>query len=224
MPDWHVAASLQALLGEINQRWPGRDKRSDGALGDAAHSARVSDHNPDYSAPGARRGVVRARDIDKDGIDLQELLDELRRECRDATPRVAYVIYNGQMMRSYRKTIAGRTYEPGEWSPYDGPNPHIGHVHVSINHTAAAEADTSPWFTPKEEVDYMATTEGKAQLDRIELAVAKLAAAESARYADLANRVQAGNDEERGRYKYYSQEFGAIRQELADDPASPVQA
>lgn len=153
MPDWHVAASLQALLGEINQRWPNRDKRSDGALGDAAHSARVSDHNPDYNAPGARRGVVRARDVDRDGIDVDQLLAELRRECRDATPRVAYVIYNRRIMRSYPKTIGGRTYQPGEWAPYDGPNPHTGHVHVSINHTAAAEADTSPWFTPKEDDD-----------------------------------------------------------------------
>jgi hypothetical protein len=74
------------------------------------------------------------------------------------------------------------------------------------------------------EDDYMATPAGQAQLNRIEQAVAKLAAAEAARYADLANRVQAGNDEERGRYKYYSDQFGAIRQELADDPASPVQA
>jgi hypothetical protein len=137
LSDWYLAASLVALRTEINRRWPGRDKRSDGALGDAAHSARESDHNPDYSAG----GVVRAVDVDKDGIAVAELLAALRGD-----PRVSYVIWNHRMQRSYSKTIGGHTYKPWEWAPYDGPNPHTGHVHVSIKHTRAAETDTSAWF------------------------------------------------------------------------------
>lgn len=153
MTVFHVAASLQTLLHEVNARWPNRDTSSDGALGDAAHAARESDHNPDYDFPTSspRYGVVRARDIDRDGIDMPLLLEELHRECVRPNPRVAYVIFNHRMMRSYPKTIGDRTYQPGEWVPYDGPNPHEGHVHVSVNHTAAAEDDTSTWFHESED-------------------------------------------------------------------------
>ena len=137
MSDWYLAASLVALRNEVNKRWPNRDKSSDGAKGDDAHAQRVSDHNPDYSDG----GVVRAIDVDKDGLDLAELLAALTGDGR-----VAYVIHNRRMMRSYAKTIGGHTYKPWEWAPYDGPNPHTGHVHVSIQHTRAAETNTSAWF------------------------------------------------------------------------------
>ncbi|HEY9267169.1 MAG TPA: hypothetical protein VIQ11_21460 [Mycobacterium sp.] len=139
MSDWYLAASLVALRTEINRRWPNRDKASDGALGDASHQARVSDHNPDYSAG----GVVRAIDVDKDGIDVAELLAALTRD-----PRIEYVIWNRRMLRSYAKTIGGHTYKAWEWAPYGGPglDPHTGHVHVSIKHARAAETNTSAWF------------------------------------------------------------------------------
>ena len=137
MTDWYLAPSLVALRNEIDRRWPKRDKSSDGAVGDASHQARVSDHNPDWSAG----GVVRAEDIDKDGLDVAELLDALTGD-----ERVAYVIWNRRMMRSYAKTIGDHTYKPWEWAPYDGPSPHTGHVHVSILHTRAAETNTSAWF------------------------------------------------------------------------------
>jgi hypothetical protein len=137
MADWHLAASLVALRSEINARWPGRDKSSDGALGDAAHSARVSDHNPDWSAG----GVVRAIDVDKDGISVPQLLADVLGDHR-----VEYVIHNRQMWRSYAKTIGKTTYKPWQPAPYDGDNPHTGHVHISIKHTRMAETDTSRWL------------------------------------------------------------------------------
>lgn len=135
MANWYLAASLVALFAEVDARWPNRDHASDGAKGDAAHAARVSDHNPDWSAG----GVVRAIDVDKDGIDVQQLLDATVRD-----QRVAYVIWNRQ--------IASATQDgtPWNWEPYTG-DPHTGHVHISIKHTHAAETDTSPWLTQKEE-------------------------------------------------------------------------
>lgn len=138
MTDWYLAASLVALRTEINRRWPNRDKTSDGSIGDASHAARKSDHNPDWDAG----GVVRAIDVDKDGIDVQELLD-----ATIGDQRVWYVIWD--------RHIYSRTYN---WAkrPYDGSSPHTEHIHISINHTRAAETDTSPWFTqhtPGEELD-----------------------------------------------------------------------
>lgn len=183
---FHVAASLQQLLAEVNQRWPNRDKESDGALGDAAHASRESDHNPDYDVPPPRYGVVRARDIDRDGIDVEQLLEQLRRECVRPNPRVAYVIYDRQIMRSYYKRIGDRTYRPGEWAPYDGPNPHTGHVHVSVNHTAAAEDDVTPWFITEPEEDMT-----PQQADRIIALLEELTSqgrTQAVRMSDLVNR------------------------------------
>lgn len=154
---YYVAASLVALRTEINRRWPNRDKASDGAIGDTAHSARKSDHNPDYSAG----GVVRAIDVDKDGINVTELLAAVVRD-----PRVAYVIWN--------RRIASATDDgkPWDWEPYDGDNPHDKHIHISIKHTRAAETNTSRWFkapakpagtTPTEPVQEDVMTEAQMQ-------------------------------------------------------------
>ena len=43
---WRVAESLQRLLDQVNQMAPVRSKASDGAIGDASHQTRDSDHNP----------------------------------------------------------------------------------------------------------------------------------------------------------------------------------
>lgn len=128
MADWHLAASLVALRTEINRRWPNRDKTSDGSIGDASHAARKSDHNPDWNAG----GVVRAIDVDKDGINVQQLLD-----ATIGDDRVAYVIWN--------RHIYSRTYGWRE-QDYTGSNPHDKHIHISIRHYTAAERDTSAWF------------------------------------------------------------------------------
>lgn len=140
MADYYVAASLVALRTEINRRWPNRDKSSDGAIGDASHAARKSDHNPDWDAG----GVVRAIDVDKDGIVVNELLAAVVRD-----PRVAYVIWN--------KRIASATDDgiPWDWEPYDGENDHTHHIHISIKHTRAAETNTAKWFkaAPPKEID-----------------------------------------------------------------------
>ena len=122
---WHLAPSLAQLRREINTRWPSRDKTSDGTIGDAAHSARASDHNPNS------RGSVNAIDIDEDGIDAWGLVALLI-----ADPRVYYVIYEGRIwQRKYG-------FVP---RPYSGINAHRKHVHVSIIQSVAAEQNTTPW-------------------------------------------------------------------------------
>ena len=57
---WRLARSLETLRAQINALSPNRSKASDGTIGDAAHSARTSDHNPDGG------GVVRALDLTHD--------------------------------------------------------------------------------------------------------------------------------------------------------------
>lgn len=117
---YFLAAALVQLRSQINARWPNRDKGSDGWIGDPSHQARPSDHNPDYGDG----GIVRALDIDKDGIDVEVLLKAVVGE-----PRVAYVIWNRRIW----------THAKG-WQPYSGPNGHTAHIHVSIRHTTAAAA------------------------------------------------------------------------------------
>lgn len=118
-----LAANLKNLRAEIDARWPARDRTSDGWIGDAAHQARKSDHNPD------QRGVVHAIDVDKDGIDPHLLVRQAIRHTG-----VEYVIFD-RTIWSRRHGFRARAYTGG--------NPHTGHVHVSGR--ADAEGDLTPW-------------------------------------------------------------------------------
>ena len=126
---YHLAPSLAVLRREVDARWPNRDRTSDGWIGDAAHSARASDHNPNA------RGSVNAIDIDHDGIDCKALVALLVKD-----PRVNYVIHDGKIYSRVRGF---------KGAPYKGANPHTKHVHVSILQSRAAEQDTRPWGVTK---------------------------------------------------------------------------
>lgn len=126
---WYIAPSLEQLRAELNARWPGRDRASDGGVGDTAHSARISDHNPDYS----NGGVVRARDFDEDGIPTDLLLLAAITDYR-----TNYVIYERKI---YTRANGFRPIT------YTGINPHDKHMHVSIRHGKQYEDDRTPWFT-----------------------------------------------------------------------------
>ncbi len=133
--EWRVAYSLDVLLNQLDRAFHGRSVRSDGGIGDAAHRATVSDHNPDA------RGVVRARDFTHDpaaGCDIDRLSDELA-ASRD--PRIKYVIANSLIMSG----AAGP--RPWQWTAYHGSNPHTKHLHLSVVADARAD-DTRPWDLP----------------------------------------------------------------------------
>lgn len=124
---YYLAPSLVQLRNEINTSNPNRDKASDGWIGDASHAARKSDHNPDYSDG----GVVRAIDVDKDGIDPNLLVQVAINDSR-----VNYVIFDGHIWsRAYK--FAKRVYT--------GANKHEKHVHISINHDKSSETDVKNW-------------------------------------------------------------------------------
>ena len=137
--EWRVARSLDVLHRQVDAMAPHRRKDSDGTIGDAAHCARESDHNPHVSD--GDMGVVTAIDITHDplrGCDCTMLAEALR-TSRDA--RIKYVIWNARMFASYIK--AGQV--AWEWRVYGGPNPHDRHMHVSVVGAKPLFDSTAPW-------------------------------------------------------------------------------
>lgn len=122
-----LVPALVQLRAQINALYPKRDKASDGWVGDTAHAARVSDHNPDSN------GWVHALDVDRDGIDPYGLV-----ETAVDDNRVNYVIFE--------RTIWSRTYA-FRARRYTGSNPHTAHVHISVLHGGPA-GDGRAWALP----------------------------------------------------------------------------
>jgi peptidoglycan hydrolase-like protein with peptidoglycan-binding domain len=139
---WHLAPSLVQLRAEIDARWPGRSRASDGSIGDARHSRTRNSHNPVGTKHGPRngtRGAVHALDITASGIDTGVVLAALIGD-----PRVWYVIYDG---RIWSRTTG--------WAPRrQVGDPHTTHIHVSLRDgtravARAAERDTSRWLSAR---------------------------------------------------------------------------
>lgn len=135
---WRVAKSLLALRAAVDARWPNRSKASDGTIGDAAHAARDSDHNP-WVKDGSV-GIVTALDITHDpqhGCDAQAIVDALV-ASRDR--RIKYIIWN--------RGIISATVSSWVWRPYAGSNPHTKHLHVSVASNKALYDDQVLWSLP----------------------------------------------------------------------------
>ncbi len=141
---WRVANSLGAtgklgLLGEINRSAPNRRKDEDGAIGDAAHSNRTSDHNPCTC-----HKVVCARDFTHDpegGFHAHKFADWLAARLKTGQEgRVKYIISNNRICSG-----PGQPYSPGVWREYNGSNPHNKHVHVSVAHPPDLFDDSQEW-------------------------------------------------------------------------------
>ena len=126
----------QQLRLQVDDSYPDRDRTSDGWIGDARHSARPSDHNPDAA------GIVRAIDIDRDlsGKAKPDLMPDLADQIRYAAKsdkRIAYVIFNGKIASA---RLGFR------WRKYKGSSPHDHHCHVSF--TKKGDADGSFFNIP----------------------------------------------------------------------------
>jgi hypothetical protein len=131
---WQLAPCLVQIVDQFDKVYPRRDRSSDGSIGDQAHASRSSAHNPS-------EGWVHAVDIDEDvekGRDLKAFAKRLERS-RDN--RIRYVIYESRILKAY----ASNGKPAWTWHPYDGPNAHAHHLHLSINRTAAARNDKTPW-------------------------------------------------------------------------------
>lgn len=115
---WRVAASLLVLRDEINAMAPARSKASDGTIGDTAHAAGASDHNPNSAR------VVCALDITHDpanGADMGRVAEFLRTHPH---PSCTYLIFNRRIASAAHGWV---------WRPYTGANPHTSHLHVSAS-------------------------------------------------------------------------------------------
>ena len=143
-----IAPAASSLLSQATALWPNRNRASDGTLGDPAHAARASDHNPDS------RGIVHAADLTHDpanGCDNNVNAEQVKND-----PRVKYVIWN---RRIWNPSIS-RT-----WRPYTGSNPHDHHMHVSVL-SGPLENDTRPWFNEGEDA---MTADDRAYVDAHDL-------------------------------------------------------
>lgn len=131
---WVVDRSLDVLLAQIDAAAPGRSKASDGSIGDAAHAASVSAHNPQRTWESSDGNdpdfQVDARDITHDprfaGSDMG-LVTEAIRQSKDR--RVRLVIFNKRIFASY----ANGSRPAWTWGPYSGDNDHSKHAHVETN-------------------------------------------------------------------------------------------
>jgi peptidoglycan hydrolase-like protein with peptidoglycan-binding domain len=132
---WRVAKSLLELRSEIDARWPNRDRRTDGTIGDERHcgGGNTSDHCPNAAH------VVRAFDADVDGIPAAWLAEHVRARGAAGDARLAnggYVIYN----RRIASWSHGWT-----WRAYTGDSPHTDHVHISVSLDASGYDRSASW-------------------------------------------------------------------------------
>jgi hypothetical protein len=135
---WKLCKAGQQLRQQIDDSYPDRDRTSDGVVGDARHSSRTSDHNPDA------KGIVRAIDIDRDlsGKKKPDLMPDLADQIRlfaksDPSKRIAYIIF------------AGKIASPRmgwRFRKYSGINAHDHHCHISF--TKKGDADGSFFNIP----------------------------------------------------------------------------
>ena len=121
----YLALSLARLRSQVTQTFPKRGTASDGWIGDAAHAATNSDHNPD-----PKSGVVRALDLTATKAQADRII-----AAATVDDRVAYVIYNRKIWLAPAKA----------WRAYTGLNAHEKHVHISLLHTTAAETSNNDW-------------------------------------------------------------------------------
>ena len=146
-PPPRLCAAGVTLRDQVNQKWPKRDKASDGWIGDAAHAAREgwgtngrgSYHNPDPN------GIVHAIDLDEDFLGkgkgektAKEFAEQLATYCREGKDggRIAHIVYED-------KVASGTA---NNWHFRGSGYGHKHHIHISF--TNKANTDGSKFRLP----------------------------------------------------------------------------
>ncbi|MGF6189294.1 peptidoglycan-binding domain-containing protein [Serratia sp. 2723] len=118
------APACRKALTDATQKWPNRNKASDGIMGDKAHQATKSDHNSG--------NAFDLTHDPKNGVDCTVLSEQVLSDAR-----VSYVIFNRKI-----NSLDGRG-----WRVYSGKNPHNVHMHVSIKKEKRDDVSAWPWST-----------------------------------------------------------------------------
>jgi hypothetical protein len=164
MAAWTLVPCLVALRNEFDRIAPGRDRASDGSIGDAAHEKEVSDHNPDETGAvpirdSDRVNEVHAIDVDDDlresDLTMEKVVQFLLGRCRAGKEkRLRYIIYNRRIWSASSGWVQKR---------YTGASPHTEHAHFSASYTTSLEASTASWHL--EDIPVALTAADKAWID-----------------------------------------------------------
>lgn len=146
MASWELVPSLVRLRADLNGVAPGRDKTSDGTIGDSAHADRSSSHNPDETGTAPVRDAdskneVHAFDADVDlrepGLTMEMIVQHLVSRHRSGDEkRLRNIIFN------HRIWAASSGWKQ---QAYNGASPHTGHAHFEASYETKQEADASSW-------------------------------------------------------------------------------
>lgn len=125
---YYLPPSLDKLRSQIIKKY-GIKKSSIGWIGDRAHQARASEHNPDADGSVDAIDVPHAPHL---GIDMNILVSQL---IASGDKRLQRVIWNR------------RIWDPKRgWRNYSGANPHTAHAHIET--TNAGQSNASDWKIP----------------------------------------------------------------------------
>lgn len=139
---WVLTKGLTTVRSEFNSAFPGRDKASDGSVGDLAHQTGSSGHNPDRTGKaeykdGDSLDEVRAIDVDRDlvpgsSVDYMELVVQylVKKARAGGYIPFRYIIY--------KRRIWSRT-DGWQTRSYTGANAHDHHAHFSGDYTQTAD-------------------------------------------------------------------------------------
>lgn len=151
---WVLTKGLSAFRDELNAVFPGRDKTTDGSIGDQSHAnSSSSGHNPDRTGnaefkDGDSLDEVRAIDIDRDLVPgsstdwmlvlIRWLIEGMRAGRWKVVP-FRYIIY-----RPAGSSVTYIWHVNTGWGSrvYTGSNIHDKHAHFSGGWSAAADSRT----------------------------------------------------------------------------------
>lgn len=128
-----LVPKLKGFLAELDEIAPNRTK-PDWWIGDQAHTQYPSGHNPDETGlPELRdpdtidevRGVDIRLPLNRQGLELWDVFDYLRKEC--AAGRITWIYY----LIHKRKIASARS--DWQWLDFGGYSPHTEHGHISGN-------------------------------------------------------------------------------------------
>jgi murein L,D-transpeptidase YcbB/YkuD len=134
MGAWRLNAALSQWRAEINKRFPRRDRQSDGTIGDAAHAASSSQHNPDSD------GSVDAYDMD---VDLDGTNNDRGPADHIEALKQAFQKHPASQLWIHDGQIANRDIDNWRRRKYAGSNKHNRHIHWQTR--TSGEKSTRPW-------------------------------------------------------------------------------